>query len=913
MSPIDPRTEINLGAGWVNITEWVKEAADVQITRGYSAEQAAIEPSKASLTLINRDGRFSPRNPRSPYYGLLGRNTPLRFSVPYGETYLSLPGAAPSRATTPDAAVLDVTGDIDLRAELTLETWRSVQGLAAKYVTAGDQRSWGWRVNADGCMVWDWSPDGTFASRVTHTSTQPIPITQGRIAVRMTLDVNNGGGGCTTTFYTADSISDTWTQLGDPVIGGITSIASTTAELEVGATTLLTSSPALGLVHRFEMRSGIGGTLVAAPNFAIQTPGATSFADTTTSPRTWTLQGEAVLDDRDYRFHGELSSLPQRWGRSGQDVSVPVEAAGILRRLGQGASPLKSPLRRELSNLTSVMIAYWPLEEEAGATQFASAVPFGPPMRVVQGTPEPAGSDTFVGSAPLPLIKDSRLAGVVAPNASTGAVQLRFLLAVPASGLAGNRLIAQLNTKGSASIWHLWYDAGNNVLAISVYNRDGSQLLTQVLAVPIVGRTQRISLDLVQNGANIDWGVTTVQQGAVTGNYVTGTLAGQTLGAAARVEVGSVDGLGDVTIGHVSACNTIIDMFDVVDQLNAFVGETAGDRIARLCAEEDVPFVQVGDAATVPMGPQTIATFVALVSECAAVDLGLLYERKDRLGLCYRPRIGLYNQTPSLQLVYGEHGLGQLNPTDDDDITRNAITVTRAGGSAESVVLDEGPLSIQPPPLGVGRYEESVTINIETDDLLADQAAWRLHLGTIDEARYPQIALNLRESVYSVAGLRRRALGMDVGNRLTISGLPSWLPPDLVSQLMLGYTESVTSHTHTLTANCVPESPYRVATLDDEVLGRADTEASTVSEDLTTTETDVTVTTTSGPVWVDTAGHPSEFPFDVIVGGEVMTVTAIAGTTSPQTFTVTRSVNDVVKTHSSGADIRLLQPMILSL
>lgn len=44
-----------------------------------------------------------------------------------------------------------------------------------------------------------------------------------------------------------------------------------------------------------------------------------------------------------------------------------------------------------------------------------------------------------------------------------------------------------------------------------------------------------------------------------------------------------------------------------------------------------------------------------------------------------------------------------------------------------------------------------------------------------------------------------------------------------------------------------------------------------------------------------------------------MTVTAVSGASSPQTFTVTRSVNAVVKAHSSAADVRLAQPMILSL
>jgi len=47
------------------------------------------------------------------------------------------------------------------------------------------------------------------------------------------------------------------------------------------------------------------------------------------------------------------------------------------------------------------------------------------------------------------------------------------------------------------------------------------------------------------------------------------------------------------------------------------------------------------------------------------------------------------------------------------------------------------------------------------------------------------------------------------------------------------------------------------------------------------------------------------FPVDVNIGGEKVTVTNITGASSPQTFTVTRSVNGVVKTHAAGEQVRL--------
>jgi hypothetical protein len=55
-----------------------------------------------------------------------------------------------------------------------------------------------------------------------------------------------------------------------------------------------------------------------------------------------------------------------------------------------------------------------------------------------------------------------------------------------------------------------------------------------------------------------------------------------------------------------------------------------------------------------------------------------------------------------------------------------------------------------------------------------------------------------------------------------------------------------------------------------------------------------------------------QFPFDILVGGEQMTVTAIDDQTSPQVATVTRSVNGVVKSHAAGTAVALAQPMYLS-
>lgn len=73
--------EIYVGGAWVNITSYVrrKGGQGVTITDGtQGTEQRRASPSQLTFEINNRDGRFSPRNPSSPYYGLLTINTEIR-------------------------------------------------------------------------------------------------------------------------------------------------------------------------------------------------------------------------------------------------------------------------------------------------------------------------------------------------------------------------------------------------------------------------------------------------------------------------------------------------------------------------------------------------------------------------------------------------------------------------------------------------------------------------------------------------------------------------------------------------------------------------------------------------------------------------------------------------------------------
>jgi hypothetical protein len=216
---LDLRGELQIGGVWVDATGQILQRQSLVHSRGRQDQGARVDPSALRPLLDNTDGRFSPDNPMGPYYGQFGRNTPFRLSLRAGATFLEIPEGG-GDASTPDAAALDVTGDIDVRVDLTLLNWlqplpgtTGIFDLFAKY--SGSGRSWLLGTLND-TVLFRWSQDGT---NILNAQSVPLPIpANGRLALRATLDVDNGAGGRTITFYTAPTMAGPWTQLGAPVV-----------------------------------------------------------------------------------------------------------------------------------------------------------------------------------------------------------------------------------------------------------------------------------------------------------------------------------------------------------------------------------------------------------------------------------------------------------------------------------------------------------------------------------------------------------------------------------------------------------------------------------------------------------------------------------------------------------------------
>lgn len=876
-TPLDVKVELQLAGTWTDITSYTYTRSPITITRGRSDESSTAEPSRCSLMLNNQDGRFSPRNPVGPYYGLIGRNTPIRVSTRTGTPRLVVPAAADMSA--PDSAGLSITGDIDLRVDASLTSWApNVRTALLTKATVAGQLSYRLGVSAGffGSVFIEWSADGTnFVSQMN--STVPLPATTGRQAIRATLDVDNGAAGRTATFYYAATLAGPWTQLGDPVV-----VAGTTSIFDGNSVLSVQCATAAATFYGAEVRSGIGGTLKASPDFTAQSEGTTSFADA--QGNTWTASGSAVITARRYRFYGEVSAWPQAWDLSGKDVWVPAEAAGVLRRLAQASDPLKSSLQRYVLRSAVPAYGYWSMEDSSGSTTIASGLSGGAAMSIV-GTPQLAAFGTFASSNPLPELALASFTGAVsAPN--TGTIFCAFAMNVPAGETSA--VLLRVYTTGTAVRWDLSYVAGaGGGMKLQAFDANGVQILSVSVGYPVDGVPAQCYLQMVQSGSDIAWsfGPQSYVPGAGgLGGAMTGTLTGQTVGAASVVQVNPDRTLNTTTVGHLAVFAAIPDTTKLLSALRGWAGETAGRRVERLCGEEGITFTAYGGLdLTEYVGAQRPLPLVDLLNECETADRGQLFETREALGLGYRTRDSRQYQNAVLALTYGN--LSELVPVEDDQATKNDVTVNRVNGSSYRVSVDTGTLSTQAPPNGVGRYPDSVDVNLYTDSQTANHAQWRATEGTIDEARYPTITAHLEAPAFSSSSaLTNAALGADHGDLITITSPPAWLPPDTIRQHTIGQVETLNFYAYEIDFVCVPATPYRSTGLYDDGTTRYAGGASTLASGVTSGATSLVVTTATGtPLWTQSGG---DFPLDTTAGGEQMTVSTITGFAS-DTFTRT--------------------------
>jgi hypothetical protein len=649
---------------------------------------------------------------------------------------------------------------------------------------------------------------------------------------------------------------------------------------------------------------------------------------------------------KSYRFWGEISEIDEEADISGEDATVLVYAVGIIDRLGRGDKPLRSALYREIMSVDPLgvrtkPVAYWPMEDNEGADSLANVVDLGREM-FFNGDPALRNYDGFKCSEGVPNVSGTKFWASVKPYSFPGSVagpratSVWFLL--HADAITTNMILLRVST--ASHQFDISYVATDSVRLQITENETGTSLFdsgTVAVSAGILNQDSWFCLHIEDLSNQQIYSLNHQNMDSRTLSGLTAhNGAGASTGPVRRVNVNpnGIAAPGDaVNIGHVAVFKHLQTDDNVANGyvatntcLKGFEGERADVRFDRLLREEEIPH-EVTDALTPheftpnayvgvgqKMGVQESMTLLELLRECEATDGGMIYEMTNEFGLGYRTLASMTSQSPAVTFDHSNHELAaQPQAKRDNNFNINEMTIDRIGGSEATYTDDFSKMSILPPPAGVGRYNNQASLSLFIDQQAIEQAGWAVHKGTWPEPRFDEIAIQLAHSTFVGTALRSEALSVRQGDRMDITGLPVRIGYNDLALMALGRSEVLDQFLHSIRWNTEAEKKYRTVVLDDASYDRLDMGDSHLVNAVGTTDTSLTVNSLEDNVWADTAGYAAELPFDIEIGGERMTVTAITGTTSPQTFTVTRSVNLVTKSHVADATVHLFQPNFLAL
>lgn len=604
------------------------------------------------------------------------------------------------------------------------------------------------------------------------------------------------------------------------------------------------------------------------------------------------------------------------------DAWCKVTAGGLLRRIGQASDPIRSPLYRAIAQSTVVPIQWWPLEDPEGVTSAASGLGLEPMSPVTEvrytlpdGTPlVPGGLPKFQADGGIPgadkvvgLTDGGTLRGTC-PAVTAGNYSMDFVFRFKPGGNDGAT---------SADIFG-WREAGGTLVHY-VVNADPTSLTVfyaNAADDAILAFTgSEVAVFNLYDGAPHHFRFTVSQSGgnyafqlAIDGNILdTGSIAG-TLGRPTTVELNPGEDRGEympVAFGHVTVWPTGIPPGMAIPSAGT-PNEEAGRRLLRFGDEEDwaVTLRDRADATDL-VGPQTVAPMPQLLADIERTEDGILYDQRGAVAVVLRTRLSQYVQAVRASLTYGVDALQPLDPVIDDQATRNDVTAKNRDGKEYRAVVEDGALAVTSPlDGGVGRYPANVDVNATGGVLQLYQIAWWwANKGTVEGARHPVIVVDLDAD----PTLEADVAGIDMGDRLQIPGLEA----DTVDLRVLGVQERLGANRRLLT---FLTEPYRQFDIAVYVATGATVTSAMKRYDSRTSTTNTTLSTTVGTIVVtftDLADQWSQVnePFDWIVEGERITVTAMAAVVGAgpwtQSATVTRSVNGVVKTHAAGEPIHM--------
>lgn len=945
--PMDYSLWMKHSGQWNDITSGLDDRFGLSIKYGQPDEHSESSPTAIGFTLDNRSGDWSPDNPESQYYHQIGRGTRVRvcygaaptcylriWNTVYTNVVTVSTSVRHNALTTPDHADLSFTGGMALRIHVEPQSWSKPHPgdeydyvwWVSKWDEAIDHRSYRFgakRLSGDTwTFVFQWNDTGDDFDTYELVTTTQIEGFTDDVAVQAVFVPNGASSGTdpAVSFYSSDGMDGTFTlvETVDASSGDPNTIFDGTAEVRIGDTSPwidVDSDPGLfnGKVYGFRAYTGSvdPGNIVSNLDFTGRaTAGDHVFTDD--QGHVWEADGSVSTIEPTSLGTGEVVSWVPEFDESGGSRIVRVRAQGLQTRLAREKSAAPKSLARRYLQSADGTVAYWPMED----TALTSAIrvftsPTGAPTGSLLGdaTGIDYGAVSIDGSFSLPTLDDVRIHFDVpeypaVPNGSYHT--LSFILQTPSAfdgtypsttGAPQNaRAFARAHFDGT-DVERVYVGVGNDSgVKFYLIGRapDSTVLFTRTFSgTPLVDSTYVITIYAYQLDSSVavfgsSWmrvGTdSVVSNGADVLNPADFTnIVDANIGTEAGMD-GDLWGYGHTHVAAGVPLGYLYPREIVKGPLNLWSGERTGERLVRLGRQDDErPIVLFHDSPSELLsGQQSIAPLPAAQNSVNA-DLGILRESKSASSLEYLAKIRRYNATPVMTFSTTNGTFtNPFEPATDISKLVNQLEISDpATGRIGFYAKTSGPNNVherEDDNQGAGRQPDSKELSILDADQLIQIAAFEVNLSTVDEPRIASLTMEVHHNTDLIAAMVAINQGNWVRFVSTLEGLPANY--DFV---VFGWDDIFSVHTWYRTFHLGPAAGWKVMELDSEEYGRLDNGFSRLTTAVDTTQTEFRVQSLHTP-WIYSSEHPALFPFDLNIGGERMSVSAITNAVE-DTFT----------------------------
>lgn len=517
------------------------------------------------------------------------------------------------------------------------------------------------------------------------------------------------------------------------------------------------------------------------------------------------------------RYTGFVQSWPTGWDSpQGNKSTATINAVDRLARLERRR--LRSMLEQEI--LVDSPIAYYTLGEPAGATTAGDSSGGRQPVLKTAGVGDPVvfgngtgpGTDgltaaqftdgQFLANIPsLPAAPPITAEVFFVSNNSGSTSEVLFSLYALSTGFYYFPLRAYLDSAGQ-----LYVEAFNSFLTVAVALNDG--------------RTHHVAAVLTAVGAT--WTLEAYLDGVSVGSDVSGfnpTVFGQIssfeVGGTALAADAGIDG----TIAHVALWDTALSAGRVAAHyaagMSGFAGEGSGDRVGRLASYANISSgdvdLEAGVADVVAQSTSGQSVMDAL-NDVVSTEGGVLFVAGDgKLTFQSRThRVRAATEAAAAAITTKDVDPADLLWSTDKNYLVNYAEASRPDGATQ-VVQDDASIAAHE------QYPVSLSPLVALDSEAYDAAAWLVSTYATVSPRLTSVSIDLL--TMDDDSLREAVLGLELGDRITISGFPSQSPAATADLIVEGSSESQSINSWTLTLNTVPAAIFRAWVLEDPVYG----------------------------------------------------------------------------------------------